>query len=122
MRKMSLYSGGSGHDRSAHQRRGLGHRAVRARFYELFEGAIYLHQVPGGVLLFLGHRRAYGVEVVVAVYAAGTPSPRPVMTQARPHLVTKLDLQARYASVKSLRTCNYITASRNHTDVDPVRV
>ena len=54
-------------------------------FYELFEGAIYLHQ-------------------------------------ARPHLVTKLDLQARYASVKRLRTCNYITASRNHTDVDPVRV
>ena len=54
-------------------------------FYELFEGAIYLHQ-------------------------------------ARPHLVEKLDLQARYASVKSLRTCNYITASRNHTDVDPVRI
>ena len=54
-------------------------------FYELFEGAIYLHQ-------------------------------------ARPHLVTKLDLQARYAAVKRLRTCNYITASRNHTDVDPVRV
>jgi len=54
-------------------------------FYELFEGAIYLHQ-------------------------------------ARPHLVTKLDLQAKYASVKRLRTCNYITASRNHTDVDPVRV
>jgi len=43
-------------------------------------------------------------------------------TQARPHLVTKLDLQARYASVKRLQTCSYITASRNHTDVDPVRV
>ena len=56
-------------------------------FYELFEGAIYLHQAPG--------RRPFvcdfttpstrslldGVGVVVAVYAAGTPSPRPAAVE-----------------------------------------
>ena len=55
-------------------------------FYELFEGAIYLHHRPG-----------------------------PTSSRSS---TSKLD----YASVKRLRTCNYITASRNHTDVDPVRV
>ncbi|KAJ8613589.1 hypothetical protein CTAYLR_006167 [Chrysophaeum taylorii] len=53
-------------------------------FFELYEGAIYLHQ-------------------------------------AKPHVVTKLDLKACEAWAKPLASCAYHTSSRNHTDVDPTK-
>uniref|UniRef100_A0A7S2AHT8 MrfA-like Zn-binding domain-containing protein n=1 Tax=Octactis speculum TaxID=3111310 RepID=A0A7S2AHT8_9STRA len=53
-------------------------------FFELFEGAIYLHQ-------------------------------------GRQFLVTKLDLQQNQASVRPVRV-NYFTSSRNHTDVNVIKV
>ena len=53
-------------------------------FYELYEGAIYLHQ-------------------------------------AKPYLITKLDLVKFTATATALGQCSYRTSARNHTDVDPTK-
>lgn len=94
----------------------IDHVGYTRAFFELFEGAIYMHQVspprPCIRNLFPPVSPFHPSSRDIASWFTGW--------QARQYLVVRLDIEKHKAMVRPVRV-GYYTSSRNHTDVNIVR-